>query len=217
MEQIKTYLKKSKIIRRLGIQLRITRDYFFDTKDTPLYRKEPWIVKGAIDWLSTYLNRDMVVFEWGSGGSTLFTAKRVKKIISIEHNYEWFLKTQIHLWLSGISNCQYKLIEPEDDTLNNVFTLKYKSSSERHQHQNFEKYCKAIDSFPDNYFDLIFIDGRARDLCIEHAKNKIKPGGYLLLDNSERERYQSAINKLSDFKRTDFVSLGSTTSIFQKK
>ena len=47
-------------------------------------------------------------------------------------------------------------------------------------------YATFIDSFPDHSFDLIVIDGRARAACIQHAIRKVKKGGYLLIDNSER-------------------------------
>lgn len=54
---------------------------------------------------------------------------------------------------------------------------------------NFETYVKSIDKFPDNYFDLIIVDGRARPSCIKHAMNKVKTGGVLLIDNADRTYY----------------------------
>ena len=32
----------------------------------------PWVTHGAKKWLDSYLKKDMKVFEWGSGGSTLY-------------------------------------------------------------------------------------------------------------------------------------------------
>ncbi len=54
---------------------------------------------------------------------------------------------------------------------------------------SFEKYVRSIDRFIDKSLDLVIIDGRARLSCITHALKKIRPGGYLMLDDSERERY----------------------------
>ncbi|MES1224680.1 MAG: hypothetical protein ABUT20_54815, partial [Bacteroidota bacterium] len=38
---------------------------------------------------------------------------------------------------------------------------------------------------------LILIDGRARTSCIKHAVGKLKPSGFLILDNAERKYYTS--------------------------
>jgi len=52
----------------------------------------PWICPEAIKWLKSNLTPDMKVFEFGSGGSTLFFAKRVKELISIEHDPVYFIR-----------------------------------------------------------------------------------------------------------------------------
>ncbi|MDP2056339.1 MAG: hypothetical protein Q8K35_01095, partial [Thiobacillus sp.] len=53
---------------------------------SPLYDEVPWITFRAIDWLDTYLKSDMSVFEYGAGGSTLYLAKRVRNVVSVEHD-----------------------------------------------------------------------------------------------------------------------------------
>jgi hypothetical protein len=60
-------------------------------------------------------------------------------------------------------------------------------------------YAAFIDRFPDHSFDLVIIDGRARAACIQHAIPKVKKGGYLLVDDSER--YD--LSKIRYQKRTD--------------
>ncbi|MDM8553380.1 hypothetical protein QUF75_01435 [Desulfococcaceae bacterium HSG7] len=57
---------------------------------TPLKDVQPWIAFGAIRFLEKHLHEDMHVFEYGIGGSTLFFAKRVKAVVSIEHDKEWY-------------------------------------------------------------------------------------------------------------------------------
>jgi hypothetical protein len=209
---VRVHLKKIKWLRKLVMQLRVVWNYISSPKNTPLDKKEPWIVRGAIDWMKTYLDKNMAVFEWGSGGSTVFMSLRTKQVISIEHNYEWFLKTNLYLKLNGLSNCQYRFVEAENGNNPN-----YASTDKNYLKHNFKKYCEMIDTFPNNHFDLVFIDGRARSSCIVQAKNKVKVGGYILLDNSEREEYQIGINLLNGWGRTDFKDSDSTTSIFQKK
>lgn len=208
----KARLKKIKTIRKLVILSRIVFDFLFAPKGGPLHDKKPWIVQATTAWLENYLTENMYVFEWGSGGSTLFSALRTKKVISIEHNYPWFLKTQFYLNRANIKNCDYRFVEAEKSTSPSTYT----STDKKYAGFSFEKYVRAIESFPDAHFDLIFIDGRARSSCVLHAKNKVKKGGYILLDNSERMEYQEAIVALQSFERTDFTENGSTTSIFRK-
>src|SRR5947209_17002794 len=57
---------------------------------SPLDWEIPWFSYAAIDFLESFLQPQMVAFEYGSGGSTLFLAKRVKYVYSVEDNPEWF-------------------------------------------------------------------------------------------------------------------------------
>ena len=42
--------------------------------------------------IEKYLNPDVTMMEWGSGGSTIEFSKQVKKYYSVEHNWEWYNK-----------------------------------------------------------------------------------------------------------------------------
>src|ERR1019366_2881355 len=56
---------------------------------TPLSSGVPWLTFRTIDFLTNCLRPDMTVFEFGSGGSTIFIARRVRTVVSIEHDPEW--------------------------------------------------------------------------------------------------------------------------------
>ncbi len=75
----------------------------------------------------------------------------------------------------------------------------YLSSDNNHKNKSFKKYVEIINNYPNNYFDLIIIDGRARNACMNHALSKVKNNGFILLDNSEREEYVLGANLLKDF------------------
>ena len=40
--------------------------------------------------IEKYLNPEVTMMEWGSGGSTVEFSKKVKKYYSVEHNLEWY-------------------------------------------------------------------------------------------------------------------------------
>ncbi len=50
----------------------------------------PWITYPAIAFLETRDWQDIRVFEYGSGASTQWWAKRAKSVVSVEHDKAWF-------------------------------------------------------------------------------------------------------------------------------
>ncbi|PWT96526.1 MAG: hypothetical protein C5B52_15490 [Bacteroidetes bacterium] len=171
--------------------------------------KRPWITFPSIAFLENILRPDMTIFEYGSGGSTLYWISHVKKVISVEHDREWYHLLKSEFEKKGISNVDYRLTEavPDDafDKKDFANPDHYISSDENYKGRNFENYVKQIDQFPDSYFDIIMVDGRARPSCIAHATAKIKNGGYIIIDNSDREYYFEKTNfKNGNWKRIDF-------------
>lgn len=179
----------------------------------------PWIVFPAIKWMDSHITSDMTVFEWGSGGSTFYFAKKVNKLYSIENDAEWFGKIDRILKRNDYSNVTYILSEGIKVNSTNISSdnpYSYCSHSLKYQQTFFEKYVKIIDTFADNYFDLIFIDGRARPSCILHAINKLKKGGFLILDNSERNEYFKGIDLIKNCEMIEFYGPGPFIDYFWK-
>jgi hypothetical protein len=88
------------------------------------------------------------------------------------------------------------LHEPDQINLSLTGSNKISSGALGYENKDFSGYVNAIESFPMNYFDLILIDGRARMYCLFKAVNYIKPGGFILLDNSDYARY---VERLAQF------------------
>lgn len=187
--------------------------------------KIPWMTFSAIDFLKKISHSGMNIFEYGSGGSTFFWASRVKHITSVEHDRSWFEKIKMELAEQKITNVDYILSGPYSipDFEKKQFQVitDYISSDESYNGKSFEAYVKTIDNFQDDHFDVIIVDGRARPSCVLHSLKKLKRGGYLVVDNSERWYYLSGF----DFKNwKSWVFFGpvpynynfSKTSIFQK-
>lgn len=162
-------------------------------------REEPWISKKARKWLISFLRPEMIVFEYGSGGSTLFLARRVKRIISVEYQFFWFFGVLLALLRRGMVNFWLHYSGPERT---GYLVKNYMSSDLNISSLSFKKFVTTIDQYPNHYFDLVFVDGRARNQCIKHAISKVKQGGYILLDDSNRNIYLPGKKYLSKYKQT---------------
>lgn len=169
---------------------------------TPFGDGIPWITFRAMDWLDAYLKPGMTVFEYGAGGSTLYFSTRVARVISVEHDAGFFGVVRSLLQQRGLSNCTLQLHEPVPcETSSRTFA----SFQPKYSGMCFD--VKAIDEFPDAYFDLVLVDGRARLACVERSAQKIKPGGALVLDNTDRPAYARAYDIMRTAECLDFEGL----------
>lgn len=166
---------------------------FRNTSKSTIDFQIPWMSFAAIDFLKEWLQKNMVVFEYGSGGSSLFIAERVQQLYSVDHDELWYNKVKELIAEKGIRNINYSLFKPEpvispaQSGCGNP--ANYLSCMGEFQQLKFETYARSIDQFPANHFDLVIVDGRARPSCIKHAMTKVKQGGVLLLDNADRAYY----------------------------
>lgn len=108
------------------------------------------------------------VFEYGSGASTAWLAKRATQVISVEHDGAWLQKFG-------------HVLRP----LGNVELL------DRPMDADPRNYIDAING--QGLFDMIVVDGRRRADCLAAARASLKPGGIILFDDSGRKRYRAAI------------------------
>ena len=142
----------------------------------------PWLTYSFMDFITARLKKSFSLFEYGCGNSTLFFARHVKKITSVEHNKKWF-----------------EQIEPKSP-----------NNSELH-FRTAENYVDSIADFEKEY-DLILIDGILRNKCITKCVSFLKEDGVIILDNSNRtEKYLEGTDFLAinGFKRIDFLGYGS--------
>lgn len=163
------------------------RDYF-------TRQHKPWLTFEAIDILENLDLRNKLVFEYGSGGSTLFWLDKGAQVISIEHDREWYQR--VRTITADNPQLDYRLIEAEkienaraDIRRDPSNPSQYLSDDSAFIGYHFRQYVEQIDEFADQFFDLVLIDGRARPSCITHAARKVKVGGYLVLDNADRAYY----------------------------
>ena len=139
----------------------------------------PWFSYPFIDFLTPRLSKELTVFEFGSGNSTLFFAERVKKVISIEHNNEW-----------------YQIVSKAKP--DNVDLILTKSDSS----ENYLDYIKTMNEV----VDVIIVDGLHRIDCLKAAIEKLSGMVVIILDDSERDEYKAGIDFVlqSGFKSLQF-------------
>lgn len=148
----------------------------------------PWWTYKAIDEIERFLltRPNARVLEYGSGASTIWLARRAGFVKSIEHDPDWY--NLVKQRIQPLSNVEIVLREPEVVKPG----VKYTSAKEGFEGLSFRNYVCEVknDSYP---YDLIIIDGRARNDCLDVAKLHLADKGIILFDNSSRRRYRKAI------------------------
>jgi len=129
--------------------------------------RQPNLADAAIQFLDGWLTRQDVMLEYGSGHSTLWFARRVKQIISVESNPEWYNIVKVET--SICDNVQVHLI----DAQNNPVPIAHVSWD----------YVNFIKRFDKESFDLILNDGYARPLVAKLAVDYLKESGILIWDD----------------------------------
>ena len=160
----------------------------------------PWLSPASVLFFQEWLTKEKVGAEYGSGLSTLFFAKRSKEVVSIEHFKPWYDKVVELFSKENITNVNYKFIAPEETPKDSYDKMIFERYDLMKYSElilwKYEAYYSALNEYNDGYFDYIIVDGRARPECVFHAIDKIKSGGLMVLDNSERERYTIVFEKL---------------------
>jgi hypothetical protein len=185
---------------RIGIKLASEEGFYkstllglpFDKFGYPI----PWFSYPAINFLNQYDLTDKKVFEWGSGNSTLYWARRCLRVVSVENDYQWYKKFTKKI--KKFKNLKMVFAREKTDYLASIL-------KER------------------NNFDIIVIDGYFRDKAAQLSIHKVKAGGMIILDNSEWFPNTSKYLRDKKFIEIDLAGFGpinpytTTTSFFIKR
>jgi hypothetical protein len=157
----------------------------------------PWWTYGAIDVVDAWLAarpRPVRVFEYGSGASTIWLAQRTDEVHSVEHHRGF--AEQLRPSLDAFDGVTLDIVEPRRSEHPAV-----PSHKEGCEGLDFADYVAAIDKVGGS-FDLIVIDGRAREACLATAESRLAADGLIVFDNSKRRRYRGAISRSGLVERT---------------
>ena len=118
---------------------------------------KPVLPEGAAVFLK-FLCTEARVFEFGSGGSTLWLSGFIKDLLSIEDDPDWYAAVRAGLSKQGGSDAVWLVPEGE--------------------------MAAAIDNTGE--WDVVFVDcliNKTRRECILRSLNHVKPGGWLVADD----------------------------------
>ncbi len=184
-------------------------------KDHP---NEPWLCPDAIkilNVLSSYFSNGL---EYGSGRSTSYFAPFFEKYVSIEHEEDWYQNVKEKI--ADLPQVEYYLVKPENEAPQQHLSSEEQVFFTKEEYpisdEVFTSYTNFILSYEDGYFDFILIDGRARRTCALNSIEKLKSGGILILDNSERKRYQKVHQALRSWPKIETTTGLTDTTIWRK-
>lgn len=132
----------------------------------------PHMDEKEISLIKESLKPHYKVFEWGSGGSTIYFSQFVDTYVSVENLRIWFELVSQRMFIDetqtiGISHGKYSLYyKPE------LGEHKVKRGSLRLGYYYYT-YINAIDECGIDEFDVIIIDGMARPSCVYKALNHV--------------------------------------------
>ena len=159
----------------------------------------PWVTYSFIDFIENRLNKNMRLFEFGSGNSTLYYSKRVKEVYTVENDLSWYNK--IRSTLPNNVKIKYLELEVGGD------------------------YCSSVICSERNY-DIIIVDGGDRENSLLNAAKGVKENGVIILDDSERKEYRNSISELKKlgYRNIDFwgispgfMAYNKCTSVYYKE
>lgn len=176
--------------------------------------EQPWMSFGAIDFLQRTIRPDTRVFEYGSGGSSFFFARRAASVLSVENDLEWQQRVSQLATQRALTNlrCEH---HPIDATRSDLYpALSYVKSLQPGAHDII-----VVDGFCDYQNAL---HGLLRDLTFDHALTCVRrPGGIIVVDDYWRfpamtDRGRAAGAKVTVFESTGPCRYGVTsTAVFE--
>lgn len=154
-------------------------------------REIPWFTYPAIEYLRQLDFSAKTVFEFGAGHSTIFWSNQAARFVSVENSPAWYERIRARVG----PNVELHLVEAPED------------------------YSRLLTGRSE-LFDVIVVDGIERQACCIAAINKLRPGGLIILDNSDRDYPCAAFLRKAGLLEVDMSGFGPingytwTTSFF---
>ncbi len=151
----------------------------------------PWYTFPATEYFNTLDVSGLKIFEYSSGHSSLYWARKGAKIWSVEDNPDW-----------------HDYMKSRSADMQGIFLRANESS-----------YIDSI-AEPGEHYDIIIVDGQWRAKCTEKALEFLNPNGVIILDNSDWWKDAGFFLQQQGFFEVSFSGFGPvnafcwTTSLF---
>ena len=147
-----------------------TTRYIFDRiREWTFHRthpQAPWLGPQAVKLLDELLEPYFNGLEAGAGRSTVWIAMRVRQLVALEEEEGWLIRVRKRVAQAGLHNVTLQRISGSGDELTN-------------------NYRHALSSVPHESLHFATVDSEnERDNIALALLPKIKPGGFLMLDNA---------------------------------
>jgi predicted O-methyltransferase YrrM len=149
--------------------------------------ERPWIVPAAVGWLGRRMRSNWKVLELGSGRSTVWLARRAGSVVSFEDNEFWIARAREMVAEAGVGNAELRELP-------------------------VQRFAAELELLEDGSVDLLVVDfleapDAERVEAVRAGRTKVRPGGYLLLDDSDRPSYQEAYELLNGWRERRFTGV----------
>jgi len=158
----------------------------------------PFLTDASVKFIEKRIDKSHNILEFGSGGSTVFFARRARKVISFEsggyiirkrklvRSLEWYTRVMKKLKKNKIDNVELYLLQgyPDSATL----------------------YSRLFDSLKDEYFHWVLIDGANRKLCLDRSRDKLISGGFMVIDNYDHIPPENTMTSKKVFFEHEYIS-----------
>jgi hypothetical protein len=175
------------LLFRYGHLRTVARNESVDAEGRPI----PWYTYPALEFIRQLDFSRCSVFEYGSGNSTRFWSAIAARVISVEHEREWFDRMRAIV----PANCELLFEDDPDRYVSRARTIGEK-------------------------FDVVIIDGQSRLRCAAAAVDTLREGGVIILDNADWFPETAAALRAHNLIEVDMSGFGpindytSTTSFF---
>lgn len=129
----------------------------------------PWMNYSVVELIADRLCDSFSVFEFGSGFSTCFFADRVRSVVSVEYDRDWY--DQVASMVPDNAEVIFEVVDGSDRYSNTILDQ-------------------------GNRFDVVVVDGKNRNRCLKNATKATSDKGVIILDDSDRPKYKPGIAHL---------------------